>query len=264
MTRLGVLASLLGVLLSLSVALARQGVVKTRNGQTYEGEVEEKAGVVTVTNRGIQTRIAQSDVASLSYPEDFDKQFAAKLAKLEKGDSRGRIALAREAFNNGRYKLSRDVLEEVLASDPNNAEAAELRDTVMAQIRLERLKQNPATAEARAERPATTQATTMAAENLLKARDINIIRQQEMRLDLSGDAIVEADRNIPIRFEKDANRRYARQASNRPAGQFLALSALDQAREMYRQGPREMRDDIKIMRDPQTMLEVSARQSSRT
>jgi len=147
--------------------------------------------------------------------------------------------------------------EEVLTIDPNNSDAAQMRETAMAQIRLERAKQNPpATAEARG--PATMMAATTQAENdrrLLKPRDINRIRQIEMNLDKGTDKIAAADANIPIRFEHEVNRRYARDLAKRPAGQFLALSSLQQAAEIVQNGPPEMRDDIKIMRDPQSMFE---------
>src|SRR6478752_3483373 len=136
-------AGVVGMLLILASgwALAKQGVVKTRDGQTYEGEITEKSGTIIINRNGIETRVTQNNVASLTYPEDFDKQFGERLAQLDKKDSAGRIKLAREAFDNGRYTLARDVLEEVLTIDPNNSDAAQMRETAMAQIRLERAKQ---------------------------------------------------------------------------------------------------------------------------
>jgi hypothetical protein len=122
-------------------------------------------------------------------------------------------------------------------------------------MRLERAKQNaPATAEARA--PATTMATTQAAEDqrFIKPKDINSIRQQEMLLDTNRE-IAAANQNIPIRFEHEVNRRYARDLAKRPAGEFLALTQLQQAREIFEFGPPEMRNDIKVMRDPQALFE---------
>ena len=258
MMRSGVLGVVVGVLLiggAVGVALAKQGVVKTRNGQSYEGDITEKGDLVIVNNRGIETRINKSNIESVTFPEDFDKQFGQRLAKLEKNDARGRIALAREAFENGRYRLARDVLEEALTIDPNNADAAQFRETVMAQIRLERAKQNAPATVAADDRPAATRpATTMAAEQdhrLLKPRDINAIRREELTRD---------ERNVPIRFENDVNRRYAKQFSNEQPGVFLALPALQQAMRILADvdngtAPKEMREDIKVMRDPAAMLE---------
>src|SRR5690242_9953970 len=88
---------LMVVLLAACVAFARQGIVKTKNGQTYEGDVAEQSnGSVTVTIKGIQTKVAQADIASVTYPEDYDKQLADKRAKLDKNDVKGRLTLARD------------------------------------------------------------------------------------------------------------------------------------------------------------------------
>ncbi len=250
MTRLGVVG-LICCILTASVALARQGVVKTKNGQTYEGDVEEKSDGVIINIKGIQTRIAQVNVASVNYPEDYDKQLADKRAKLEKTDVKGRIALARDAFNNKRYVPARDILEEALTVDPNNTEASELRDTTMAQIRLERSRQQAPTTEPRfSERAnaATTPSTGLAdaADNrFLKPVDINTIRQYELQ---------DTETDIPLRFESDVKRRYANKLSNRPIDEFLSLTAMQQAMDILKNGAPEMRNNVKITRDPRAMM----------
>jgi hypothetical protein len=250
MTRLGVVG-LICCILTASVALAKPGVVKTKNGQTYEGEVEEKPDGVVVTIKGIQTRIAQRDVSSVNYPEDYDKQLAEKRAKLDKTDVKGRIALARDAFNNKRYIPARDILEEALTVDPNNTEANELRDTTMAQIRLERSRQQAPTTDPRfSERAnAATTPTTGPAEatdhRFLKPVDINTIRQYELQ---------DSETDVPLRFERDVKRRYATKLSHRPIDEFLSLTAMQQAMEILKNGAPEMRNDVKIMRDPQAMM----------
>src|SRR4051812_24017026 len=79
--------------------LAKPGVVKTVDGQTYNGEVEEKVETVNVTIRGIATAVPRTKIASITYPEagGYDKEFNDKLAKLDKKDAAGRLALGREA-----------------------------------------------------------------------------------------------------------------------------------------------------------------------
>jgi hypothetical protein len=247
MTRL-VLGLMLCVLTA-SAALAKQGVVKTKNGQTYEGDVEEKSdGSVVVTIKGIQTKMARSDVSSVSYPEDYDKQLADKRAKLDKADVKGRIALARDAFNNKRYTECRDILEEALVIDPNNTEANDLRETAMAQIRLERAKQQnppPATEPRLSATTSTTGPAESGDKRFLKPADINTIRQYELQ---------ESETDVPIRFERDVKRRYATKLSNRPIEQFMSLTAMQQAADILKNGPPEMRNDVKIMRDPQAMM----------
>src|SRR4051812_40011441 len=116
MTRPGVIASLfcafLGAAVVVSaerVAQARPGVVKTTDGQSYEGEIDDKnADFVIVNVKGIETRIARDRITSIDASEGFDKEFRDKLNKLDAKDAAGRIALAREAFDARKYTLARD------------------------------------------------------------------------------------------------------------------------------------------------------------
>src|SRR5437667_12768755 len=109
MTRYAVLGLL--IISLVTAAFARQGVVKTRNGQTYEGDIEEKTDGVIVTSRGIQTRVTTNNIASVDYQKQ-DPKFQERLDKLDKNDVKGRIKLAREAFDAGQYIFARDVLEQ--------------------------------------------------------------------------------------------------------------------------------------------------------
>jgi tetratricopeptide (TPR) repeat protein len=251
MTRLAGLGLLVILLVIGGSALARQGVLKTRNGQTYEGDIEEKSDGAVITTKGIQTRVPKANIDSITY-EKKDPQFQQRLDKLDKNDVNGRVKLAREAFDAGEYIFARDALEQALTIDPNNAEADRLRQTVLAQIRLQHAKERASAAPATQERapvPRTAVAATTPAEQdkrFLKPADINTIRQAELRED---------ETNVPIRFDRDVNRRYAKQLANRPPEEFLSLSQIQQAVEILKDGPPEMRQDVKIMRDPATLLE---------
>src|SRR4051794_33171504 len=84
MTRPGVWTWLALLGFSATVVLARPGVVKTRDGQTYDGEVDDKApDALVVTVKGIKTRIERTRVASVQYPTGTPAQnFADRLARL--------------------------------------------------------------------------------------------------------------------------------------------------------------------------------------
>src|SRR5262249_46741413 len=63
-------ASVVAVVLlsiALATALAKQGVVTTKSGQTYEGDVIERPDGVIIIAKGIQTRVAKDDVATVTY-----------------------------------------------------------------------------------------------------------------------------------------------------------------------------------------------------
>src|SRR5687767_1647604 len=126
-----------------SIAFAKPGVVKTRDGQTYSGEIDESnPEQVTVTSSAnIPTAIPRDRVATIEYAEDFEKKFRDRLSKLPPNDVPGRLKLAREAYDNRQYTLARDVAEQARQIDPNNAEAADLVNSIQSQIRLERMQQ---------------------------------------------------------------------------------------------------------------------------
>ena len=97
--------------------------------------------------------------------------------------------------------------------------------------------------------PRTAVAATTPAEQdkrFLRPADINTIRQSELRED---------ETSVPIRFDRDVNRRYAKQLANRLPEEFLSLSQIQQAIEILKKGPPEMRQDVKINRDPAPLLE---------
>lgn len=55
------------VVVAATAALAARGIVTTKQGQTFEGEVIEEAETVTVARPGIVSRIGLRDVASIRY-----------------------------------------------------------------------------------------------------------------------------------------------------------------------------------------------------
>src|SRR4051794_6799446 len=119
MTRHAGFVLLLAICCSASLAFAKTGVVKTREGQTYEGDIDDHdPQMVVVTVKGIQTRIPKANIASLDYPQAFEQQFHDRMAKLGPQDVPGRLALAREAMSNQQYVLAREAAESARTIDP--------------------------------------------------------------------------------------------------------------------------------------------------
>src|SRR5207249_3947109 len=109
---------LLGMALAVAVGsllLAKPGVVVTKDGQRLEGEITEKTDTVIVSIHGIETTISRENLASLTYSEPFEKEFQDRLAKLDPKDVKGRLELARWAFDQKQYTAARDACEAALA-----------------------------------------------------------------------------------------------------------------------------------------------------
>jgi hypothetical protein len=72
------------------VVMARPGIVATRDGNKYQGDVNEKTDSVVVTIHGIDTTLAKSTVDSITYTDSFDTEYANRMSKLAAGDVNGR------------------------------------------------------------------------------------------------------------------------------------------------------------------------------
>jgi hypothetical protein len=226
---------------------AEPAVVKTRDGTSYEGDVEQQGDNVIITIHGVRTVIQKSNVESIQPAGDYQKMFRERIEKLAADDAAGRIALAREAFDRRQYDLSRDTLENALAIDPNNAEASRLLNTVQSQIRLERLRSAsaPAGGAAGAEPATRPQVAGQAAldRRFLTQADIQAIRRKELK---------PSDARVGIRFEGDVKRRFA-DMQNITFAEFTAKPVVDQAIDILTKGEPEMREKVQIVGDPQSI-----------
>ena len=242
MKRFGVFAGLM-LMVFASFLFARQGVVKTHNGQTYEGEIDEKdPTAVTVVTHGISTRLDRSSIASITYA-DASQGLAQQLAKLGPKDVASRLAIARQAMTAQEYAVARNAAEQVLAIDPNNAEAVALESTIESQMRMERNSQKPAEEAP----PSTAKTTTRPVDQrTLRPSEINAIRQAEMRPDDAG---------VRVRFEHNVQHRFVDFLGKDHAGSFYSLNPMQQAQRILRDGPPEMREDVIIVNDPPALLQ---------
>ncbi len=231
-------------LLACGLALGRQGVVKTTGGAIYEGEISETAKTVQVTMRGIPVTINREEVASISYPPPFEEQFQTKLAALKPQDVDGRLALARSAFDNGKYDLARQAVDDAMGIDPNNAEATLLFETIRAHMRLESGQPHTDEGKETPSRPRVTPAPTGAHRKVLTPEQIQLIKLAELR---STDA-------ARIQFGNDVVRRFV-QSRGRNFAEISALRPSQQAELILREGDPKMRDDIRVLTDPPSIRE---------
>jgi hypothetical protein len=239
-----------GATLVTSSLFAKQGVVQTRTGQVYDGEVDDRAGadVVTVTVRGIATQIPRADVQSITYGRGLDAEYKERLAKLDAKDFKGRMDLARWAFSQKRYDLARDAADKALAIDPNSSEATNFLTLVQSQQRMERGRELAATNPSATE-PRDRAATTRGAQPdwaLLSDLDINRIRQEELR---NGDV------RVRFQFRNDVERRFL--AANRDFTfvDWRAMTPLQRAINILDRGDPQLRDDVVLASEPVAVQE---------
>jgi hypothetical protein len=243
-----------GICLSATVAAAKQGVIHTRDGRTIEGDITEKDDAVIVQIRGIETTINRGDIDTLNYEQDIEKEYQQRLAKLDAKDVKGRLQLARWAFDHHNYPLARDAANKALEIDPNSREATDFLQFIRSQQQLEANQRRAATppaapsgnVDARASTGGGPVAIRSANEiRTLSADDVNKIRQQELQ---------RSDGNVRVRFTNNVQKRYA-SYKGIPYADFTAQSQAAQAYEIIHGDDPHFAEDVRILSDPMSLLE---------
>jgi len=243
---------------STSLLMARQGVVKTRDGKTLEGDIEEKPDQVIINLHGIRTSISRDNIdGAVEYFDNVEDRYKAKLAQLpKKPTADDHLTLARWLLDNKAYDLALKEVDDARKLDPNSAAAATLEQTIISQRRIEKNRAEGAGAGSTAtpRTPANTGGGTTATGGgpdkgrYLTPADINIIRQMEWR---------EKDTTVPRAVvPADVRKRFVDLKAVDP-GQFASLTMPQQAYYILsdRDVPGELKSQIKLTTDPQALAE---------
>lgn len=236
------------ICLSTSLLLARQGVVKTRDGRTLEGDIVEKPEQVEVTLHGIRTAVSRDNLAAdVEYFDNIDARYKDKRSKLPaKPSVKDHLDLARWLFDVKAYDLALKEIADAQKIDPNSADAATLEQTVMSQKRIERSRPPAGGNTGTTTKPPAGTDPKVATPDakFLTPDDINLIRQSEWR---------EKDRTPPrVTVSPDLRKRFVDYKAL-DAGAFQALSPAAQAFIILRDGLPEMRKELRITSDPVAM-----------
>jgi hypothetical protein len=247
---------------------ARQGVIKTNDGQTYAGDINENgpdANSITVTIHGGTLSIPRASVLTIDYSDQFDASFGKKLAALESGDVEGRLALARDALAAGKFDLATQATQSVLEFAPHNTSAQDMLASIQAQKNLvARMQQSNETTplppehtiaplpapSSRAEQPSAAPGSANATEpstatsrgpsgKFLTMDDVYTIRRDEL---LPTD-------NLHVDFLSNVRANYIATAGI-DSFEFLHKSETDQALEIIQYRSPKLAPDIHILSDP--------------
>jgi hypothetical protein len=249
------------VALLASVLIAKQGVVKDRQGDTFKGDVTEDAKFVYINGTGGQIKLDKRNIDSITYAEAVDDEYKARHAKLADNDVKGRMDLADWANQNGRADLAVAALTEARKIDPFNKDAARALDAAQQQLDLDNAAAHPKSSGP-ATNPATTMATTAPTtqnavaddasfpRRLLNADEINTIRQKEMSSD---------DTTIKFRFDHNVIRTYLAANPDVDKDEFNKLTDMDKANKILTNGDPKLAKDVKVLTDPKPLLEYKTK-----
>lgn len=235
-----------------SSALLDEGVVRTTDGKTLEGDIVERDGKVQVTANGIVTRLDVEDVASIEYgsPEErLRKQHDA----VAEGEYEARLAIARQAMNRDLLDLAEEIASGVRGDEPGNARAGQLLDQI---ARRRQIKQASGTG-VRRDLPeqggpgAATRALRPGDIGLLSDEQVNLIRQTELQ---PADATRERNR-VRVNFRDGVINRFV---ENQPGLDFRTFDRQeDVVKALYileSNADRAVKDDVVITSEPTSLL----------
>jgi hypothetical protein len=218
------------------------GVVTTRAGQSYEGEVTEREKDVVVRVKGIETVLPRDQVAGIDY-STYAERFQKKIEALAANDADGRVKLAREAFDRKEYALAQTAVTQALLIDPTHQAARDLDALIASMQNLPQGQTGPTTPANGAgatSRPATGPGERPAT---LSEADIELIRRSELK---STD-------KVQVSFQKGVVKRYVDSQPGLKFGEFTKKSPVQQAMEIFANGTDEMIADVRIRNDPSSV-----------
>ena len=100
------------------------------SGKSVKGEIVEETPdeVVVRQSSGVTTRISRDDIEEIVRTEDLLKECEKRLGKIERGDTQAMMNLATWCAEHGLKEQQRKLLEQILETEPENAEARRMLD----------------------------------------------------------------------------------------------------------------------------------------
>lgn len=235
--------------------LARQGTIRTKDGRTIEGDIADRgADGATITTKAGQITIGAAEIAEIQYGGSIKEAYEKRLAALPtNAGARAHVDLARWLYENKEYDLARKELDTALSIEPNNQDALVLKQTVERTMLLEKRPTPAPRPQPLTTAPGATNknvgGTPVKDRHLLNAEQINIIRQFELR---------ENEPRVRVRLDNNVGKKYVEVANMDPR-QFAAMPEPIKALNILKNGTPEMRKDVKILTDPQAILEFKSK-----
>jgi len=245
---------------ALAMASLPEAVINHRDGRVIRGEILEEDDYKIVINvAGIRTTVQRSDINTIRrLPPALDR-YRAMRDTLPADDAEARIVLAdwlrdRRLFAEA-YREIRDALD----IDPGNAAARRLEQWLDAQLRMRRVQQQEAPAEADPDRAETldlirdrdARPSPRAVLPLLSDEDVNTIRVYEVnladppRMRVTRETLEKLYAAYPGSPVLPSTSEGREQLARRPAHEILDLVFQLKARDLY--------PEVQVLEDPEAL-----------
>ncbi len=242
------------VVLHSSLLYARLGIVQTKDGTTYEGDITEAGDSIQMTHvAGVEGPmvIKRANIqGKITYPDEIGTQVHDALGKLPASDVASRISLARTAIQYHAYDAAQEAVNQAAAKDPNNREVAELRAQLAKLLPPATLPTTtpatPTTNESTGPLASSTGVGVFVVKRPITPAEINRIKQVEMRPD---------ERGLRVKIDADTRRKFLAGYIDMTAAEFAKLPPLDQANLILSKGKENLRGGVQIQTDPASVAD---------
>jgi len=258
-----VAAGLFGLMMGIN-AQAREAVIETESGQTFEGElISETDQTVVLLISGIETPVQRSNIKSITLKKSGREIFEQRRAGLEDDDLDGRFALAYDMYEMGELDLAKRETQSLLERFPDSEKVKRLDGVVADAIKLrEDRAQRPAARPAPpapgggAEAPANGHRLDprVLREQQLTDEQINLIRLWELPADLSElkPRIIIPRETIETVLDEYADRE-AVPKGRREQNAFRTAPGWEQLPVLFSVRARELYPTVRVIEDPPVM-----------
>jgi hypothetical protein len=220
------------------------------DGRRLEGVLVEQTPLhVTLRIEGIATQFPRASINRIRTLPSVEQQYANSRATIRDLDFLERVKLAQWVRSKERFDLALAELEGVLALDPRNVEALELRTEVLLEQALaaRRGKAPPAGPDRANERPAPKQ-PAQPEFPLLSLEEINLIRVYE--LDLGANPRLLVPREAIEALVRDHGGRANIPTSREGRDAFLRRPPAEIVRAMFDVQARELYPSVSVLDHP--------------
>jgi len=129
------LIAAMAVVVCMNVGWARDAIVTTTDGKTFEGQVlQENQSQITLLVSGIRVPISRANIDQVQYQQTIQQQYDRRRAQLPDHDVDGRYQLAYWLFENESYKLAASDLEILVRMFPDDSRIIRLISLVADQL----------------------------------------------------------------------------------------------------------------------------------
>jgi len=258
-----VAAGLLGLMMGLG-AQAREAVIETESGQTFEGElISETDQTVILLISGIETPVKRSNIKSITLKKSGQEIYEERRAELKDDDLDGRFALAYDMYEMGELDLAKQETRSLLQRFPDSEKVQRLDDVVADAIKLreDRVEQpavdpaGPAPQAPADDRPKGGRLDPqILREQQLSEKEINLIRLWELPTDLTDlkPRIIIPRETIEAVLDEYADREEVPKG-RREQNAFRTADGWEQLPVLFAVRARELYPTVRVIEDPPVM-----------